>query len=335
MMNLITGGNGQVGYYLIKQLLEKGEKIRVFDLSDSNLSSFKGKIEFVKGDITKQEDVKGVTKGVDKIYHTAGVVDPSAKYEFLYNIHVNGTKNILNDALESTKTHKIKHIINFGSASIYKCNGAPSNESCDIKFNNTYEHTKYLQEQAGYEFYEKHKLPVTTVRLAMIYGPWGKHSKIDLIKLVAFAKQYNSPCIPLVKGGKFMVHAVHVEDVAGAVIHLSELDETIGDLYNISDNTPLKIRDLATYLGGLLSYRKPVVSIPKPLAALGAKLYEFSCKMSKQKPLFKISDLSYICNNFCFDNNKLLSTGYKLKWPDFLEGMKDVVEYYEKNKLIN
>ena len=51
---LVTGGAGYIGSVLVKKLVEKGEKVRVFDklyFGDAALAERKDKIELVAGDV--------------------------------------------------------------------------------------------------------------------------------------------------------------------------------------------------------------------------------------------------------------------------------------------
>ena len=53
-MILVTGGAGYIGCVAVRQLLDKGETVRVFDklyFGDEGLADIKDKIELVQGDI--------------------------------------------------------------------------------------------------------------------------------------------------------------------------------------------------------------------------------------------------------------------------------------------
>ena len=86
MKSLITGGAGFIGSNLADKLVREGHEIIILDnLSTghlSNLKNLKKNIEFVNIDISnKVEDISKYFKGVDWVFHLAGLADmlPSIK----------------------------------------------------------------------------------------------------------------------------------------------------------------------------------------------------------------------------------------------------------------
>jgi len=68
-------GVGFVGRRLVKRLLDRGEtRIRLFDIIPSNPFAGDDRIEYVRGDVTKYEDVEKACQGVDTCYSTFAII---------------------------------------------------------------------------------------------------------------------------------------------------------------------------------------------------------------------------------------------------------------------
>ena len=110
---LITGSNGEIGQYLIKELNKKNiNNIIAIDLHPLNI---KYKIEqYFKGSILDQQLLKKIQEQyiVTEIYHLAAILSTKAEQniELANNVNINGTKNILELATAHSKQYNIKTI---------------------------------------------------------------------------------------------------------------------------------------------------------------------------------------------------------------------------------
>ena len=64
---LVTGGSGYFGCLLRDRLLERGRRVRVFDMVDAD--DRPREVEFVRGDIRDEAAVRAACEGADAIYH--------------------------------------------------------------------------------------------------------------------------------------------------------------------------------------------------------------------------------------------------------------------------
>ncbi len=73
---LVTGGSGYFGELLSKMLLDRGDKVRIFDLNQPGFSH--PNLEFIRGDIRNEDAVRDGCEGVDSVFHNVAHV-PLAK----------------------------------------------------------------------------------------------------------------------------------------------------------------------------------------------------------------------------------------------------------------
>ena len=107
---LVTGGSGFVGRCMIERLLELGCKVKNFDLMMWEHKS----VEFIKGDLTKYDQVFEALKGVNTVFHVAAVIALSGKEQLMDRVNVEGTKNLI----RGCKEQKVSKLIYTGTSSV-------------------------------------------------------------------------------------------------------------------------------------------------------------------------------------------------------------------------
>ncbi|MDP6503820.1 MAG: NAD-dependent epimerase/dehydratase family protein, partial [Planctomycetota bacterium] len=128
MSYLITGACGCIGSWIVKQLLDEGQPITVFDLQKTihRLELIMPaeqieRVDFVEGDITDLNAVKNAMseKGVDRIIHLAALQVPACKANPILGrkVNIDGTRNIFQAA--SDLKEKIKTVAFASSVAVY------------------------------------------------------------------------------------------------------------------------------------------------------------------------------------------------------------------------
>ncbi len=68
---LVTGGTGMIGRALVARLVDAGAKVRIASLDDPSRAH--PKAEFLKADLTRFEECRRACKGIELVFHLAGV----------------------------------------------------------------------------------------------------------------------------------------------------------------------------------------------------------------------------------------------------------------------
>lgn len=157
MMNVVVfGGAGYIGSHVVRELLDHGYKVTVFDnLSTGTKDNLFVEADFVEGDILDSKAVRNVlSKKVDAIFHFAALkaagesmIIPQ-KYS---DNNISGTINILNAAIDA----KVKYFVFSSSAAVYgEPKYLPIDEEHPTNPNNYYGFTK-LEIERILSWYDK------------------------------------------------------------------------------------------------------------------------------------------------------------------------------------
>lgn len=103
-------GNGFVGARIVNRLLERGEtNIRVFDIVENNHWAGDKRVKFIKGDVTKAEDIGKACEGVNTVYSTFAIIQFFARLKhqafISYHVNVTGTE-VLIDAMKKNNVRR-------------------------------------------------------------------------------------------------------------------------------------------------------------------------------------------------------------------------------------
>jgi len=102
MKALVTGSTGFIGSHLCRALLAQGIQVRAFHRSSSLTRALADlPVEHVTGDMTRPESFKPALEGMDVVFHTAALMNSQAEVGRLYTVIVEGTRTLLDAALEA------------------------------------------------------------------------------------------------------------------------------------------------------------------------------------------------------------------------------------------
>src|SRR5947199_12090 len=172
-MILVTGGAGYIGCVAVRQLLDKGEAVRVFDklyFGDEGLAEVADKIDLVQGDLRTLDGA--VLDGCNAVIHLAGLSnDPTAEFNPRANADINtrGTE-VLADAC---KRRGVKRFIFASTCSIYDLGFyAPDflrDEDSEVRPRAAYAVSNYDAERILLKMADENFCPVI-LRQGTVYG---------------------------------------------------------------------------------------------------------------------------------------------------------------------
>lgn len=173
MTTLVTGASGFLGSHVARQLVARGEDVRVLMRpSSTNRAIADLSLEYVTGDLRDPASVVRAMQGVKRVFHVAADYRLWARRSReIYDSNVGGTKNIL----EAAKSSGVEQLIYTSTvATIAVDRPQHPNEFTEAKLEEMVGHYKRSKWMAEQEILKAAKAgaPVMVVMPTTPIGPW-------------------------------------------------------------------------------------------------------------------------------------------------------------------
>ncbi len=296
---LITGGAGFIGSHLTANLLKKGYPITILDNlspqihgNSADESSYlfnkiKGKVNFIKGDVSNRKDLTKSLEGIDIVVHLAaetGTGQSMYELEHYSTVNVGGTSLLL-DILANNQT-KVKKVVVASSRSIYgegkyvdeigniyfpkprslkkmgngdfnvyddsgkkKLKPIATTEDSKLDPGSFYAITKLFQEQSTLLICNVLNIDAIALRFQNVYGP-GQSLKNPYTGLLAVFSNLirQGKGINVFEDGEESRDFVFIDDVVNSIIQAIETKTANGKAFNIGTGVPLSVLEIAKIL---------------------------------------------------------------------------------------
>jgi nucleoside-diphosphate-sugar epimerase len=349
---------------VVKLLLDKGERVVASDLpkafehpknkfifARTGVDFGHSRCEVAPANLTDAESVAALFKRpITHAFHTASLYDYSAPIETLRRINVEGGRRMFDAAL-GCKT--LRRFIHWSTCGVFgKPHTAREGTGGNIPFTeensspkntpfgatqpegahlvNDYSITKWEQEQIAWQYHRERGLPLTVVRPAPIYGPGSDYGHGGIIISI------NQGLLPIMPADarNFINASVHVDDIAGFACFISRQPKTIGEDYNVGDDSIISFHEFLHYIALLVGRR--IYDIPlfpmealHPLFIAGAKTWlwlEQNFNVPRVR-VFEVGSATYISSSYWISNAKSKAAGYQYAHPDIKEGLRETVNW--------
>ena len=170
MKVLLAGAFGNLGFEILKQLVEKKYEVIAADLKEKENNGLEGKYTFKAIDATNPETLKGICDGIDTVITTMGLTTSSTRFT-AYDIDYQGNLNLYNEA-KKANVHKFNYI------SVISCD-EPGAEKVPML------HAKYMLEQEikkGDMSYVIYRPTGYFYDIAKVFKPYVDKGEMQLLK---------------------------------------------------------------------------------------------------------------------------------------------------------
>ena len=258
---LITGGSGFIGSAITKYLVQRKNKVIVFDNNSrgklARLKEVKNKIKFIKGDIRNKKKLLSIKDQVDTVIHLAYVNGTKFFYKKpfeILDIAVNGLINIL----DFCKKKKVKNFYLASSSEVYQNPfKIPTNEEEMLKipsiYNPRYSYGggKIISELYGLHFAKKFLKKFIIFRPHNVYGKDMGNDHVIPEFINRLKKLRNKEKFLIYGTGKEVRSFIYIDDFVHGFDKIFKRGKN-QEIYNIGTNDKITISKLAKLIAKVL-----------------------------------------------------------------------------------
>ena len=287
MRVLVTGGAGFIGSHTVDALVERGDEVRVLDSLEPPVHQadlpppwLSSKAEFVRGDVTRREDLLSALAGVDAVIHLAAYQDYLPDFSKFFRVNAVGTALLYELVVEHRLP--VRKIVVASSQAVYGegkhrapdgrilypsmrseeqlrrgafeivCpdRGAPTQwlptDESVVNPQNQYALSKHAQEQIAIQLGRRHGIPSVALRYSIVQGP-----------RQSFTNAYSGACRvfclalhlgrrpPIYEDGRQVRDFVNIHDVVDANLRVLEDPRADYRIFNVGGARPYSVLEFA------------------------------------------------------------------------------------------
>ena len=270
MRVLVTGGGGFLGRAIVRQLLERGDRVSTINRSDYPELAEMG-VTCHRGDISDREAVMAAVDGADAVIHVAAKAGPGLHAPDFVAANVVGTGNVI----DACRHHGVRYLVHTSSPSVVHAgediDGGDESLPYAQHFPAPYPATKAEAERLVLAA-ASDELRACALRPHLI---WGVGDNQLLPRLI---ERNRAGRLKLPAPDK-RIDTVYIDNAAGA--HLLALDELVsggkanGRAYFITNGEPTPVGEMLAKMLEAAGETPKIGRVPHGVAVVAATLVEW------------------------------------------------------------
>jgi len=281
---LVTGCGGFIGAYLVAALQARGVWVRGLVRGNCPCRAE----EVCHGDITRADTLEGIARGVDVVFHLAGVsrdtVDADREERArLHTVNCDGTAAVLAQAMRDGA----RRFVLFSSV------------KAQAGGQGAYGESKHAAEQIALQAAQRSELAVTVLRPAPVYGPG---SQGNLQRLLEAVRRGRVP--PLPRGGGLRV-LVDVRDLVEVACTVAVRAEAAGRVYVVNDGQSYSARQIYEEMCRALGRPVPSWAVPAGGLRVAAAAGDLLQRVSGRPMPFNRASLARLLDGAWYDGSPI------------------------------
>jgi predicted dehydrogenase/nucleoside-diphosphate-sugar epimerase len=323
---LVTGATGFLGYHLVLALARCGAQGVALVRDRGRVSAeLEQHAEIVRGDLRDPAALEAAMRDVGIVYHCAAVTKNNILWQTHQDVNIAGTEAVFRAALKVG----VQRVIHASSVIVYGLTRSPHDDliSETTSFPDHldrwahYMRSKLAADKLAFDYWREAKLPVTVLRLGILYGPGGRSPARGLVQL--------GPLRLTIGNERNQMPFTYVGNAVDCMLLAAISPEAIGQAYNVVDEPQVTGRDVASQSMEITGERSIPMPVPPFLLSGVARLLELKSEMSHSITPPKLSRfvVASACRNLRYDNRKARE---QLGWRSAVsleEGLRNTLDH--------
>jgi GDP-L-fucose synthase len=307
---LVTGGTGLIGRQVVDMMVNAGAHVKIVSLDQISVND---RAEHVIGDLTSLELCKDVTKGMDFVFHIAGIKGSAKVSQTHLASHFVPTMMFNLNVLESARINKVKKVVYtssigaYANAEVFK-EGEPGDfHDAPMDFAGW---AKRMAELQVHAYKVQHGMEnFAIVRPSNVYGPGDNFDPENAMVVPTLMYRVHNKENPVVVwgDGSAVRDIAYSRDVAEGVI-LAIHHGTKGRYVNLGSGQGYSVRELVETLHSFLGFK-----------------YEFDASKPSGFPK-RVMDISLAREMIDYNPTTSLLDGLKSTWQWYIDNQGEYLK---------
>jgi nucleoside-diphosphate-sugar epimerase len=260
MKAMVTGATGFLGGHLVRSLAQNDYEITALVRPTSKVGlELQEHAKLVEGDLSDGQALEAAMTGADVVFHCAALTTNRTSWRAQQETNVKGTERVLEAAVRAG----VKRVIHISSVLVYGLRppkGGSVFTETSPRIENPekwayYVRSKSAADELAMSFSQEKGLPVTIMRLGILYGPGGGlPGQQTLARL--------GPARLLLGNGRNVLPFTYVENAVDCILLAASSDVAAGQVYNVVDEPQISGRDALAERARLTGNRPLLVRVP-------------------------------------------------------------------------
>lgn len=254
---VVFGGSGFLGRHVVNALVREGRRVRIAvrrpHVAAGQLPNYRpGQVQVVQANVRYPESVAHACEGMEGAVNLVGILAETGKQTFAA-VQARGADTVAR-AAAAAGIRRFVHVSAIGA---------------DPKSRSAYGRSKAAAERAVLSV-----LPQAVIlRPSIVFGPEdGFFNRFG-------AMAANAPALPLIGGGRTRFQPIYVGDVAEAVLAGLDRADARGRIFELGGPTVYSFRALLEFILKETMRKRPLVSLPFPIAGAMGSLAGAAAKL--------------------------------------------------------